>query len=80
MCYCCFLRGGFDAFESVRRKRPQKWKNDWALHDDNAPSHSAMVVLQFLAKNNIPIVPHPSCSPDLSPSDIWLFPTLKLGL
>jgi hypothetical protein len=49
--------------ESVRRKRPQKWKNDWALHDDNAPSHMVMAVQQFLAKNNIPTVPHPSYSP-----------------
>jgi hypothetical protein len=45
--------------ESVRRKRPQQWKNDWALHHYNAPSHTAMAVQQFLAKNNIPIGPHP---------------------
>jgi hypothetical protein len=65
--------------ESVRRKRPQKWKNDWALHHNNAPSHTAMAVQQFLAQNNIPIVPHPPYSPDLAPSDFWLFPTLKTG-
>jgi transposase len=63
--------------KSVRRKRPQKWKNDWALHHDNAPSHTAMAVQQFLAKNNILIVPRPSYSPDLAPSDFWLFPMLK---
>jgi histone-lysine N-methyltransferase SETMAR len=66
--------------ESVRRKRRQKWKNDWALHHDNAPSHTAMAVQQFLGKINIPIVPHPPYSPDLAPSDIWLFGTLKMGL
>jgi hypothetical protein len=33
-----------------------------------------------LAKNNIPIVPHPPYSPDLAPSDFWLFPALKMGL
>jgi hypothetical protein len=66
--------------ESVRRKRPQKWKNDWALHHDNAPSHTAMAVKQFLAKNNIPIVPHLPYSPDLALSDFWLFPPLKTGL
>jgi transposase len=59
--------------ESVRRKRPQKWKNDWALHHYNA-------VQQFLAKNNIPIVPHPPYSPDLAPSDFWFLPTPKMGL
>jgi ATP-dependent RNA helicase DDX56/DBP9 len=33
-----------------------------------------------LAKNNIPIVPHPPYSPDLAPSDFWLFPMQKMGL
>jgi histone-lysine N-methyltransferase SETMAR len=33
-----------------------------------------------LAKNNIPIEPHPPYSPDLTPSDFWLFPMLKMGL
>jgi hypothetical protein len=49
------------------------------LKFDNAPSHTAMAVQQFLAKNNIPIVPHPPYSPDLALSDFWLFPTLKIG-
>jgi hypothetical protein len=66
--------------ESVGRKRHQKWKNDWALHHDNAPSHTAMAFQLFLAKNNILIVPHPHYSPDLTPRDFWLFPTLKMGL
>jgi histone-lysine N-methyltransferase SETMAR len=66
--------------ESVRRKRPQKWKNDWAPHHDNVPSHKAMAVQQFLAKNNIPIAPHPPYSPYLASSDFWLFLTLKMGL
>jgi histone-lysine N-methyltransferase SETMAR len=59
--------------ESVKRKWPQKWKNDWALHHYNA-------VQQFLAKNNIPTVPHPPYSSDLAPNDFWLFPTQKMGL
>jgi transposase len=66
--------------QSVNRKRPQKWKIDWALHHDNALSHTAMAVQQFLAKNNIPIVSYPPYSPDLAPSDFWLFATLKMGL
>jgi histone-lysine N-methyltransferase SETMAR len=66
--------------ESVRRKTHQKWKNDWTLHHDNAPSHMAMAVGQFLAKNNIPIVPHPPYSPDVAPRNLWLFPALKMGL
>jgi transposase len=66
--------------ESVRRKRPQKWKNDWVLHHENASIHTAMAVQQFLVRNNISIEPHPPYSPDLAPSDFWLFPTLKMNL
>jgi hypothetical protein len=28
----------------------------------------------------IPVVTQPPYSPDLAPSDFWLFPTLKIGL
>jgi hypothetical protein len=50
---------------------PRKWKNDWVLHYDNAPSNTAMAVQQFLAKIDIPIVPHPPYSPDFAQSDFW---------
>jgi hypothetical protein len=28
---------------------------------------------------NIPVITQPPYSPDLAPSDFWLFPTLKMG-
>jgi hypothetical protein len=29
--------------EQVRRKRPERWRNqDWLLHHDNAPAHTAL--------------------------------------
>ena len=31
----------------------------------------------FLAKKNIPVLPHPPYSPDLAPCDFYLFPKLK---
>jgi transposase len=49
------------------------------LHD-NAASHTTLAVQQFLTKNNIPIVSHLPYSPDLAPSDFWLFHMLKVGL
>jgi hypothetical protein len=52
----------------------------WFLHHDNAPSHTSLVVQQFLAKENIPVITQPPYSPDLTPSEFWLFPTLKIGL
>ena len=53
---------------------------DWVLHYDNAPAHTVLSVREFLAKKNIPVLPHPPYSPDLAPCDFYLFPKLKLKL
>jgi histone-lysine N-methyltransferase SETMAR len=64
----------------VWRKRRNRWQGQWFLHHDNTPSHTSLVVQQFLAEKNIPVITQPPYSPDLAPSDFWLFPTLKMGL
>jgi len=46
----------------------------------NAPCHTAISVIEFLAKKGIPLVPQPPYSPDLSPCDFFLFPKLSLTL
>ena len=75
--YCVYIniRG-----TAVRRKRRDKWQGEWFLHHDNAPSHTSLVVQQFLAEKSIPVITQPPYSTDLAPSDFWLFPTLKMGL
>jgi len=66
--------------ENVRRKRPDQWRNNtWLLHHDNAPAHAALVT-RFLTDNNMTVVPRPPYSPDLAPSDFFLFPKLKMRL
>ena len=61
--YCDVLR----LRENVRRKRPQKWRNqNLIIHHDNAPAHRSFKVSQFLA--------HPP------PCDFFLFPKLKLRM
>jgi hypothetical protein len=37
-------------------------------------------IIEFLAKKNIPTLPHPPYSPDLAPCDFYLFPKLKSKL
>jgi len=54
--------------------------DDWVLHHDNTPAHTALSIREFLAKKSIPVLPHPPYSPDLAPSDFYLFPKLKLKL
>lgn len=62
----------------VRRVRRDLWEaNNWMLHHDNAPAHSAISVKQFLAEKQVAVLEHPPYSPDLAPCDFWLFPKLK---
>ena len=64
--------------EKVRRKRPEHFaSNSWILHHDNAPAHTALSVREFLATKQITGLEHPAYSPDLAPSDFFLFPKIK---
>ena len=67
--------------EQIRRKRPDLWKeNSWILHHDNAPSHKAIIVNEFLAKNSTNLIEQPPYSLGMAPADFFLFPKLKLPL
>jgi hypothetical protein len=39
------------------------------MHHDNAPAHTALSIREFLAKKNIPTLPHSPYSPHLAPCD-----------
>ncbi|GFW13995.1 mariner Mos1 transposase [Trichonephila clavipes] len=45
-------------------------KDTVMLHHDNATSHTAFIITNFLARSNTPVIPHP----DLAPCDFFLFP------
>ena len=63
---------------SVSQKRPALFKSgQWHFHQDNAPVHNSILVTDYLTKMGIKTVPHPLFSPDLVPSDFWLFPKLR---
>ena len=64
---------------SVRGKRRELRKTrSWLLHHDNhAPTHNALGIWEFLAKNNIAVLEQPPYSPDLAPCDFFFFPKLK---
>jgi hypothetical protein len=67
--------------QHIRRKRPELWcAGNWLLHDDNAPSHRALVTREFLAHKSIITLPHPPYSPDLAPCNFFLFLKMKLQL
>jgi hypothetical protein len=65
----------------ISRVGPQfRAEGSWFLLQDNAPSHSALVVKTFLAKHGAVETSHPPYSPDFAPADFFLFPTVKTSL
>jgi histone-lysine N-methyltransferase SETMAR len=66
--YCDVLRW---LWEDMRWKRPDKVRtNNWMLHHDNTPTHTTLVVQQFLASKNMTVVPRPPYLPVTSSSSI----------
>ena len=64
--------------ENVRWKRSEIFANNsWILHHDNALTHTALPVREILATKQITVLEHPAYSPDLAPSDFFLFPKIK---
>jgi hypothetical protein len=52
--------------------------DDWILHDNNAPAHTALSIREFLTKNCIPLLPQVPHSQGLSLCDILLVPKIKI--
>ena len=67
--------------ENIRRKRPYLWKNNsWILHHNTAPSHTSILIREFLAKISTNFIDQASYSPDIAPCDFSLIPRLELPL
>lgn len=65
---------------AIQQQRPNTGMKGISLHMDNAPAHTAFITQEFLNDHGIRALPHPPYSPDLSPCDFWLFPSLKAQL
>ncbi len=70
-----------DLREAIRRRHQCFWArlNFW-LHHDGAPAHQSDIVVNFLQATGTNILPHPPYSPDLVPSDFFLFARLKKNM
>jgi histone-lysine N-methyltransferase SETMAR len=73
--YTIIVLGKF--LKQLRLKRPEMVEQEWFLHWDNAPVHTAAVVQNWLAARAIRVLPHPPYSPDLAPADFFLFRKVK---
>jgi len=65
---------------AMKEKRRGMLKKGVMLHADNAPAHSSAVAMAKMHDCGFQIVQHPPYSPDLAPSDYYLFPNLKKHL
>ena len=63
--------------EEIAAKRPHMKKKKILFHQDNAPCHKFMKTMVKFNELGFDLLPHPPYSPDLAPSDYWLFADLK---
>jgi len=65
----------------IGRVRPGIYESggSFFLHD-NAQSHNATILKQFLAQRKVTVLDHPPYSLDLGPADYFLFPKVKSHL
>ena len=68
--------------QTLREKRPeyQKRQHKVILLHDNAPSHTAKLVKETIEAFSWEILSHAAYSPDLAPSDYYLFASMGHAL
>jgi len=76
--YYAELLGRFAA--ELQKIRPHLAKKKVLFNHDNAPAHTSALAKVKLVELGYELLPHPPCSPDLAPCDIFLFPNLKKSL
>ena len=61
----------------IKKKWPHMQKKKVLFHQDNAPCHKFMKWMVKLNELSFELLPHPPYSPDLGPSNYWLFADSK---
>ncbi|GFT72909.1 mariner Mos1 transposase [Trichonephila clavipes] len=64
----------------LAEKLPHLQKKKILFHHDNAPSHTSVFSMVKIHELRFELLDHPSYSPDLAPSNIFLFPHLEIML
>lgn len=66
--------------DAIKTKRPHLAKKKVLFHHDNAPAHTSSIAFAKLHELRFELLPHAPYSPDLGPSDFFLFPDMKKWL
>ena len=61
----------------ICKKRRGKLSKGILLQQDNARVHTCKIAMDAVERNGYELIPYYSYSPDLAPSDYFLFPNLK---
>jgi len=72
--YCEILERLREKIKSERRGRITRGT---VLQQDNARPHTCNATMDVIRRLGFELLPHPAYSPDLAPSDYWLFPKMK---
>ena len=65
---------------AIIEKRRSKLSKDVLLQQDNARVHTCKVAMNAVEQNGYELIPHRAYSPDLAPSDFFLFQNLKKNI
>jgi len=66
--------------KKIREKRPRLQKKKIIFHQENAPAHKSVLAMGKFRDLHYELLEHPPYSPDLVPSDFYLFPKHELFL
>ena len=66
--------------EKIRKKSLGLQNKKIIFHQNNAPAHKSVLAMGKLRDLHYELLEHPPYSPDLAPSDFYIFPKLKLFL
>jgi histone-lysine N-methyltransferase SETMAR len=66
-----------DPLSKWRRTQVGRTNRQLIVHADNTRPHTAKMTSQFMEQNSMQRAPHPAYSPDLAPSDFYLFGYVK---
>ena len=57
---------------SIRTEGPRLCGRNWIFQQDNAAIHTSRQAREYFSSNNIELLDHPACSPDLNPiENLW---------
>ena len=78
MIHCCLIEQLTKLNNAVEEKRPELTNRKGVVfHHDNARPHTSLVTRQKLLELGWDVLLHPPYSPDLAPSDYFLFRSLQ---